>query len=54
MTPGVANLALYEIAETGPGREVAGSTIVAEVGHDGAPKRGLGELLQSVLKVVLA
>lgn len=54
MTPGVADLTLYEIAETGPGREVAGSTVVAEVGHDGAPKRAFGELLQSVLNVVVA
>ena len=35
MSPAVADLALDKIAETGSGREVAGGTVVAEVGHDG-------------------
>ena len=33
MSPAVADLALDKIAETGSGREVAGGTVVAEVGH---------------------
>ena len=43
MSPAVADLALDKIAETGSGREVAGGTVVAEVGHDGAPMRCLVE-----------
>lgn len=54
MSPGVADLALDKIAETRSSREVAGGTVVAEVGHDGAPMRGLGEVSQSLLKVVVA
>lgn len=54
MTPGVADLALDKIAETGSSREVTGSTVVAEVGHDGEPMRGFGEVLQSLLEVVVA
>lgn len=54
MSPAVADLALDKIAETGSGREVAGGTVVAEVGHDGALMRGLGEVSQSLLKVVVA
>ena len=54
VTPGVADLALDKIAQTWSGREVTGRTVVAEVGHDGAPKRGLGEVSQSLLKVVVA
>ena len=36
MSPGVADLALDKIAKTGPGCEMAGRAVVAEVGHDGA------------------
>ena len=54
MTPGVADLALDKIAETGSSREVTGSTVIAEVGHDGAPMRSLNEVLQSLLEVVVA
>jgi hypothetical protein len=35
VAPGVADLALDEIAETWSGREVAACAVVAEVGHDG-------------------
>lgn len=54
MTPGVADLALDKIAETGSGREVTGSTVVAEVGHDGAPMRYFGKVLQFLLEVIVA
>ena len=54
MTPGVADLALDKIAETGSGREVTGSTVVAEVGHDGAPIRDFGEVLRPLLEIVVA
>lgn len=40
VTPGVADFALDKIAETGSGREVTGSAVVAEVGHDGVPYAG--------------
>jgi hypothetical protein len=36
VTPGVADLALDKIAKTGPGCEMAGRAVIAEVGHDGA------------------
>ena len=42
------------VALAGPGREVAGSTIVAEVGHDGAPMRYFGKVLQFLLEVIVA
>lgn len=54
MTPGVADPALDKIAETGSGREVTGSTVVAEVGHDGAPMRYFGKVLQSLSEVIVA
>ena len=54
MTPGVADLALDKIAKTGPGCEMAGRAVIAEVGHDGAPMRSLNEVLQSLLEVVVA
>ena len=54
MTPGVADLALDKIAETGSGREVTGSTVVAEVGHDGAPMLYFCKVLQFLLEVIVA
>ena len=54
VAPGVADLALDKIAQTWSGRKVTGRTVVAEVGHDGAPMWGLVEVLQYLLEVVVA